>query len=248
MAASGILPALLPGALQLARLEQLIHVDAENLFPSDAVLRLAALCPMMGETARAVGEALKLSNADRARLEDLSAADEKIVSHLSARTCAGCSIVSARRASRIGCGCAGRRTARAPRCCNGACCCRWRIAGRGRAFPLTGRDVMAAGVPEGPAVGRILGEIEKAWIESDFAEDEAAAGAKTDGGREGRYRMTFQLLDVLSLAGDIAKPNEDAFAHSENAALVLDGATPLGSSLLPVPATPPGSPSSGRGG
>jgi poly(A) polymerase len=40
------------------------------------------------------------------------------------------------------------------------------------AFPLTGRDVMLAGVPEGPLVGRILAEVEEWWIDADFIEDE----------------------------------------------------------------------------
>jgi poly(A) polymerase len=40
------------------------------------------------------------------------------------------------------------------------------------AFPLTGRDVMNAGVVQGPLVGRILSEVEDWWIDSDFTEDE----------------------------------------------------------------------------
>jgi serine/threonine protein phosphatase PrpC len=47
--------------------------------------------------------------------------------------------------------------------------------------------------------------------------------------------MTLQLLQSLSIPGDSAKPNEDAFAHAANAALVLDGATPLGPPLMPGP-------------
>jgi hypothetical protein len=47
--------------------------------------------------------------------------------------------------------------------------------------------------------------------------------------------MTLELLEALSLPGDAAKPNEDSFAHLDHAALVLDGATPLGPSLLPGP-------------
>lgn len=47
--------------------------------------------------------------------------------------------------------------------------------------------------------------------------------------------MSLILLDQLSLPGDAAKPNEDAFAHLDHAGLVLDGATPLGPSLLPGP-------------
>ncbi len=43
------------------------------------------------------------------------------------------------------------------------------------------------------------------------------------------------MLEQLSLPGDAAKPNEDAFAYLNHAALVLDGATPLGPSLLPGP-------------
>jgi hypothetical protein len=47
--------------------------------------------------------------------------------------------------------------------------------------------------------------------------------------------MTFELLDSLSLPGDAAKPNEDAFGHDAQAAVVLDGATPLGDGLMPGP-------------
>jgi len=45
--------------------------------------------------------------------------------------------------------------------------------------------------------------------------------------------MTLQLLDQLSLPGDPGKPNEDFLAQAEQAALVMDGATPLGDSLMP---------------
>lgn len=47
--------------------------------------------------------------------------------------------------------------------------------------------------------------------------------------------MTFVLVDSLSLPGDAAKPNEDAFGHDERAALVMDGATMLGDALMPGP-------------
>src|SRR6185312_831831 len=45
MAATGILPVLLPGALQLPRLERLAEIDAGNFHARDAILRLAALLP-----------------------------------------------------------------------------------------------------------------------------------------------------------------------------------------------------------
>jgi hypothetical protein len=45
--------------------------------------------------------------------------------------------------------------------------------------------------------------------------------------------MRFELLDSLTLPGNPAKPNDDAFGHVERAAVVIDGATGLGESLMP---------------
>jgi hypothetical protein len=47
--------------------------------------------------------------------------------------------------------------------------------------------------------------------------------------------MSLQLLDSLSLPGDPAKPNEDAFGQKDSAAVVIDGATMLGDGLMPGP-------------
>lgn len=47
--------------------------------------------------------------------------------------------------------------------------------------------------------------------------------------------MALELLDSLTLPGDPAKPNEDSFGHQDDAAVVLDGATPLGDGLMPGP-------------
>ena len=38
-------------------------------------------------------------------------------------------------------------------------------------FPLTGKDVVAAGVPAGPLVRQVLKEVEDWWIDSDFITD-----------------------------------------------------------------------------
>jgi Protein phosphatase 2C len=45
--------------------------------------------------------------------------------------------------------------------------------------------------------------------------------------------MPFDILETLSLPGDPIKPNDDAFGHADNAAVVLDGATSLGDPLMP---------------
>jgi poly(A) polymerase len=38
-------------------------------------------------------------------------------------------------------------------------------------FPLTGEEVVAAGVPRGPLVGKVLREVESWWIDNDFTDD-----------------------------------------------------------------------------
>lgn len=40
-------------------------------------------------------------------------------------------------------------------------------------FPLTGADVLKAGIPAGPRVGEILGELETLWVERNFSLDRA---------------------------------------------------------------------------
>lgn len=45
--------------------------------------------------------------------------------------------------------------------------------------------------------------------------------------------MALELIEAFSLAGDPAKPNEDAFAHGPVSAVVIDGATNLGDALMP---------------
>jgi poly(A) polymerase len=171
MAASAILPEILPGALNIARLEHLVANDTNNFFAPDALLRLAALTNDAG-TARAIGERFKLSNADRTRLEDLAGGQEKIVSYLSIREVRKLLYrIGAKRFRDR----ASLRWAEDPKASNAI---QWRallaLADTWEAphFPLTGRDVMAAGVPEGPLVGRILSEVEDWWIDSDFIEDE----------------------------------------------------------------------------
>jgi poly(A) polymerase len=41
-------------------------------------------------------------------------------------------------------------------------------------LPLSGDEVMAAGVPAGPKVGEVLREVEAWWIDADFPDDKLA--------------------------------------------------------------------------
>ena len=177
MAATGILSQLLPGALQLQRLEHLTEIDADNMYPRDAVLRLAALLPDDSDNAHAVADALKLSNADRTRLEQ-ALSGERIFAQLSAKD-------ARRLLYRIGVTRFRDKVmlawAAAPRA---APALSWRMLlsmadnwQRPR-FPLSGLDVMQAGVAQGPDVGRLLARVEDWWIGTDFAADEGALRGK----------------------------------------------------------------------
>ena len=178
MAASGILPEILPFALQMPRLEHLIQIDAENDFPPDAILRLAALLPDDPVAANAVAGRLKLSNAQTARLQDLAGATEKIVSYLSAqdvrRLLYEITVPPFKDRVRLG------WAASAP----GANAIAWRMllsvadSWERPHFPLSGHDVMQAGVREGQSVGKVLDAVEAWWIAQDFPDDEAALAQK----------------------------------------------------------------------
>lgn len=168
MANTAILAEVVPGKADLARLAGLAAIDRDNFFAPDPLLRLAALIP--AASAGVVAERWKLSSADRDRLLDLAHADEVLVPHLSPREVR-------KHLYRL-----GRERFRdrlflawaaAPR---GVI--QWRAliamadAWEKPQFPLTGRDVMKAGVPEGPLVGKVLADVEAWWIDSDFIEDE----------------------------------------------------------------------------
>ena len=172
MAATGILSLLLPGALQLVRLEKLAQLEAENRFPGDAVLRLAALLPDGGQAAQTAADALRLSNAMRDRLGN-ALGGEKVGAQISASE-------ARRLLYRIGAASFKDKVmlqwASAPQSAAGA----WRMLlemadnwQRPR-FVLTGRDVMQAGIPQGPDVGRLLAQVEDWWVEGDFAASESA--------------------------------------------------------------------------
>jgi len=172
MAASGVLSELLPYALQLSRLEHLVLIEAENQLAPDPLLRLAALLPDDGAVANALSERLKLSGAERARLEGLTGSLEKIPAYLSAADVRRLlyRMGAPRFRDRVLLSWAG-----GPR---GASQMQWRMllsiadSWERPRFPITGRDAMAAGVPEGPDVGRILEALEAWWLAEDFIPDE----------------------------------------------------------------------------
>ena len=117
-------------------------------------------------------ERFKLSNKDRARIEDLVGGKEKIVSYLSIREVR--KLLYRLDGNRF----RDRTFLRWAEDAKMSNAIQWRAllelanVWQRPVFPLTGRDVMQAGVPEGPLVGQILNEVEEWWIDADFTDDE----------------------------------------------------------------------------
>lgn len=169
MAETGVLAEALPEASGLQRLDALIAIDGELMEEPDPVLRLAALLPADPKQAAGAAERLKLSNADRLRLIEAARESPEIVSWMSPKAVR-------RQVWRLGAAALTDKIklAWAARGGNGM---QWRAllpmaqTWPRPTLPLTGEEVLAAGVPEGPLVGAVLADVEAWWVDNDFPTD-----------------------------------------------------------------------------
>jgi len=151
------------------RLARLIEREAATGVARDPVRRLAALLPPDRAIAVSVASRLKLSNAQRQRLE-LAADRSQWVAAGSAW----------QRAHGIGTGPAidqlliGDEPVQKVAAMIGTM-----ESGVAPTFPIKGRDLIALGMKAGPAVARTLQGIERAWVAADFP-DEAWVRAEAD--------------------------------------------------------------------
>ena len=167
MGEDGVLAAILPEAARLDRLSRLLPIEPEP----DALRRLAALVRADRAGVAALAKRLRLANDQRARLEalaspawpiDLDGGDKRqrrALYHLGRAIYRDLVMLSG-------------DAARAPRLLSMADTLAVPI------FPLKGSDVVAAGIPAGPAVGEWLTRIESWWEEEDYGPDRAACIAE----------------------------------------------------------------------
>lgn len=159
----------LPEMANEARLDMLCTLEADLMLPVDPMTRVAAsLADQDG--AREIARRLKLSNEERDRLVAALGDDVKITSYMSLRE-------MRRGIYKIGNEAFRDRVMLA-----------WAASGNDKAqawralvahaqmwtppkLPLTGDEVMAAGVSAGPKVGLVLREVEDWWIDADFPDD-----------------------------------------------------------------------------
>jgi poly(A) polymerase len=172
MAATGILAKLLPEAQGFNTFDRLLDIETTQFFEPDPSLRLMALLPRRADVVEALSARLKLSNGEASRLQAWAKDTTELVSYASAREVRAALYYLGPELylDRVRLAWAGdgepRRNSQ------------WRamiamqsgfVAPR---FPLSGNHVLAAGARPGPAVGQILREVERWWVENDFIDDE----------------------------------------------------------------------------
>lgn len=169
MTETGVLPAVLPEAGDPSRLDVAVARGA-----TDVILRIAMLLPV-GVDVSALASRLRLSGGEAARLRALHAVadapgpeerDPAILRRFRA---------AARLRSEAALPAEVLLVAAAehPDRDYGPLLDRLE-PGLGPAFPLQGRDAVAAGVPPGPRIGRLLGEVRDWWLAAGASADHAA--------------------------------------------------------------------------
>lgn len=170
MATIGVLARTAPEATQLHRLRRLIEIEDQLVLPHDPLTRTAAVLETVAG-ARAFALRLKLSNEERDRLAAALGTEPRIVSYMSMREVRRALYALGQetfedRARLAWAEDDGGRTAP-----------QWRAllalsqAWTRPVLPLSGEDILAAGVPAGPKVGAVRREVEAWWIDADFPDD-----------------------------------------------------------------------------
>jgi poly(A) polymerase len=171
MAGTGVAQVVLGVEPRLDRFDALVEIETEQLFDCDPVLRMAALLPDDQLAATRLAERLRLSNADRDRIVAALSPTPVLKSWMSPREIR-------REVYRVGQSVFRDRAklawAASPRT---ATTMQWRgmiaLAEGWTApeLPLSGDDILNAGVPKGPLVGEVRREVEAWWIDNDFIDD-----------------------------------------------------------------------------
>lgn len=170
MERSGIFQRVAPEATRTERGVRLIAIEGDLLLTHDAMTRVAAMLADE-KGARDLARRMKASNEERARLVGALGQEPRIVSFMSMR--------EVRRAlyalgvetfqDRVRLAWADDGDARKAS--------QWRaLLALAQSYvrptlPLSGEDIMAAGVPEGPLIGAVRREVEAWWIDADFPDD-----------------------------------------------------------------------------
>ncbi|MFD1199357.1 CCA tRNA nucleotidyltransferase [Brucella gallinifaecis] len=189
MRQSGVLSAILPESEKwgIDAIHGLVRTEADLGWPIDALLRLESMVPPDAARMAEMGKRLKMSNAERARLEAWARADA-IKSEISEQALKKLIYRGSAQAVtdriRLAYAAARQEAASSDEAMI-------RAGGYSRlleaaenyeplVFPVTGSDLLALGVEKGPGLGEVLRNLETIWIDSGFSLDREALLDKLD--------------------------------------------------------------------
>ncbi|KQT66119.1 MULTISPECIES: CCA tRNA nucleotidyltransferase [unclassified Aureimonas] len=178
MRQTGVLGAVLPESEKwgIDAIHGLMEAERALGWPADALLRLQAIVPPDEERMAALAKRLRLSNADRDRLIAWAAAGpvpaETTASALRSRLYFGEPPALADRL-RLGLASARVKAQGADMMALAEVASLGRMLGEAEGFapppfPVSGDDLKKAGIAAGPALGKALDELRRAWVDSGF--------------------------------------------------------------------------------
>ena len=191
MRQGGVLNLILPESEKwgIDAIHGLVRTEADLGWQADPLLRLASIVPPDSVRMEEMGKRLKMSNAERARLEAWARADA-VKPELSEQALKKTIYRGSKQAvlDRIRLAYAAARADAA-----GSDDAMIRAGGFARlldaaerydapVFPVTGSDLLALGIEKGPGLGEVLRSLETFWIDSGFSLDRAALLDKLDRG------------------------------------------------------------------
>lgn len=163
-----ILDVILPEASNSDGLDHLIRLEARENIQPDPLLRLMAMMGREPLPAAGLSKRLKLSNKEKTRLIDWASNDVSLSHDMDERAQKQAIYRSGKTAfiDRARLRAAGAEDP--VECANWIALAeyaqRWSLP----TFPLRGSDVMEAGVPKGPKVGKAMTALEALWVRSGF--------------------------------------------------------------------------------
>ncbi|MEM6626310.1 MAG: CCA tRNA nucleotidyltransferase [Pseudomonadota bacterium] len=174
MAQSGVLGEIVPEAHGLDLLDQWVAIEMEQDFQLDPIVRFLALFSKDPDLMDQVARRLKLSNSERARLVAAAADQTQLKSFMSAREVRGALYAMGAHAYRDRVRLAWANDGRDETSDQWRALLAMADDWERPELPLSGEDVLAAGVPAGPKVGEVIRAVEDWWIDADFVDDKDA--------------------------------------------------------------------------
>lgn len=180
MAETGVLAQILPEATAVGRFHAVLTVEREAGAQNDPLRRIAALIEVDQAGALAAARQLRFSSKEAAHLAALAAPSVTVTADMRpAALREALYRLGSRLVRNLAVLAWADARARGTADDQGfrrliAAADTWRPV----AFPLKGADALAAGVPPGPAVGRLMATVEEWWIDQGFGPDRAQCLAK----------------------------------------------------------------------